>query len=154
MAAKKKIRKGATSGRSKAASKKALTRKTSRKKTVSRSKKKASRKGVPSRRSKAARDDHPVIVYIHGIGEHPPKDEFKSAWDLSLFGRDMGSRTRMAYWADILHGDAKSKKGKQVKRVRARKVPLEAAALLREAKLDPNNEKALQFVESLAATLA
>jgi subtilisin family serine protease len=43
------------------------------------------------------------IIYIHGIGRQEPPAELKFNWDLALFGRDMGSRTRMAYWADILH---------------------------------------------------
>lgn len=43
------------------------------------------------------------LVYIHGIGAHPPAAELKLEWDLALFGRDLGDTSRMAYWADILH---------------------------------------------------
>lgn len=44
------------------------------------------------------------VVYIHGIGKKPRPDVLRSMWDLALFGRDMGNKTRMAYWADRLHG--------------------------------------------------
>lgn len=44
-----------------------------------------------------------TVVYIHGIGPKPPPSELKHEWDLALFDVDMGDRTRMAYWADILH---------------------------------------------------
>jgi hypothetical protein len=45
-----------------------------------------------------------IVVYIHGIGKHEPKDELKLQWDLALFGVDMKDRSRMAYWSDLLHG--------------------------------------------------
>ncbi len=44
-----------------------------------------------------------MVIYIHGIGQQSPPEELKLEWDLALFGRDLGSRSRMAYWADILH---------------------------------------------------
>jgi hypothetical protein len=44
------------------------------------------------------------IVHIHGIGQQLEPVSLKREWDLALFGRDMGSQTDMAYWADILHG--------------------------------------------------
>jgi hypothetical protein len=45
----------------------------------------------------------PTVVYVHGAGNKPPADDLKRAWDLDLFGHDMGPRTRMAYYADLLH---------------------------------------------------
>ena len=42
-----------------------------------------------------------TIIYIHGIANKPAPAVLKRQWDLALFGIDMGSRTRMAYWADI-----------------------------------------------------
>lgn len=42
-----------------------------------------------------------TIIYIHGIANKPAPAVLKRQWDLALFGVDMGSRTRMAYWADI-----------------------------------------------------
>lgn len=44
-------------------------------------------------------------IYVHGIGQHPPADAWKSQWDLALFGRPMKDATIGAYWADILHAD-------------------------------------------------
>jgi subtilisin family serine protease len=46
-----------------------------------------------------------LVIYIHGIGTKPKPDALKLEWDLALFGRDMGDRTRMAYWADLLHDE-------------------------------------------------
>jgi len=46
----------------------------------------------------------PTVVYVHGAGNKPPRDDLKLAWDLDLFGRDMGQQTRMAHYADLLHG--------------------------------------------------
>jgi hypothetical protein len=46
----------------------------------------------------------PTAVYVHGAGNKPPRDTLKLAWDQDLFGRDMGQRTRMAHYADLLHG--------------------------------------------------
>jgi hypothetical protein len=45
----------------------------------------------------------PTVVYVHGAGNKPPRDSLRLAWDLDLFGRDMGQRTRMAHYADLLH---------------------------------------------------
>ena len=45
----------------------------------------------------------PTVVYVHGAGNKPAADDLKRAWDLDLFGHDMGQRTRMAYYADLLH---------------------------------------------------
>jgi hypothetical protein len=45
----------------------------------------------------------PTVIYVHGAGNKPPADDLKRAWDLDLFGHDMGQRTQMAYYADLLH---------------------------------------------------
>ncbi|MBE3072387.1 MAG: hypothetical protein IMZ67_05375 [Acidobacteria bacterium] len=42
----------------------------------------------------------PMVVYVHGIGNQPVADILKRQWDEALFGRDMGSRTRMVYWVN------------------------------------------------------
>lgn len=39
-------------------------------------------------------------VYIHGIGNHPAEQVLVVRWDRALFGKDMGDRTRMAYWVN------------------------------------------------------
>lgn len=39
-----------------------------------------------------------TVIYIHGIGNKPPAEVLRCQWDRALFGREMGERTRMAYW--------------------------------------------------------
>jgi hypothetical protein len=43
----------------------------------------------------------PTIVYVHGIGNKPPRDALKLQWDQALLGRDAGAGSVMAYWADL-----------------------------------------------------
>ncbi len=41
-----------------------------------------------------------TIVYVHGIGNKPPASALKLQWDTALFGRDLGDKSRMAYWVN------------------------------------------------------
>lgn len=41
-----------------------------------------------------------TAIYIHGIGNHPEEQVLVVRWDRALFGKDMGDRTRMAYWVN------------------------------------------------------
>ena len=41
-----------------------------------------------------------TAVYIHGIGNHPEEQVLIVRWDRALFTKDMGDRTRMAYWVN------------------------------------------------------
>src|SRR5262247_2320040 len=60
------------------------------------------RVGDRSARQRAADvEAGPVVVYIHGIGNKPAPAVLKRQYDQALFGIDMGSKTRLAYWADI-----------------------------------------------------
>jgi subtilisin family serine protease len=45
----------------------------------------------------------PALIYIHGIGRQEPHARCKREWDVALFGRDVGARSAMAYWADVNH---------------------------------------------------
>ena len=45
-----------------------------------------------------------TVVYVHGAGNKPPEDDLKRSWDQDLFGQEMGRRTRMVYYADLLYG--------------------------------------------------
>ncbi len=45
----------------------------------------------------------PTIVYIHGIGAQPAAITLKRQYDHALFGQDVGERSRLCYWADLLH---------------------------------------------------
>ncbi|MFD7712831.1 hypothetical protein ACFV6E_39955 [Streptomyces sp. NPDC059785] len=51
----------------------------------------------------AAEAEPTTFLYVHGAGNKPPEDILKRAWDQDLFQRDMGPRTRMVYYADLLH---------------------------------------------------
>ena len=42
-----------------------------------------------------------TVVYVHGNGNKAAKDPLKGTWDRALFGEAAGSRSRMAYWADL-----------------------------------------------------
>ncbi len=41
-----------------------------------------------------------TAVHVHGIGNHPLEQILIARWDRALFGKDMGDRTRMAYWVN------------------------------------------------------
>lgn len=90
-----------------------------------------------------------VIVYVHGIGRHAPPDQLKLDWDLALFGKDLGERSRMAYWSDLLHSPV-APGGRTVRRSRAdAEGTLDVAALLADAGLDKNDQAAGDFALNL-----
>lgn len=89
------------------------------------------------------------IVYVHGIGRQSPLDQLKREWDLALFGRDMGNRTRMAYWSDILHGGPDSARSK--KQQNAKEIDLDA--LLVQARVDVTDKKAWLLTRALLCTM-
>src|SRR5687767_12261663 len=113
----------------------------------------ATRLATPSRPRKAAiavaQAERPPILYVHGIGAKPAPEMLEREWDLALFGREMGERTRMAYWADILHG--KAKPATVAKRAVRRSENLDPAALLAEAGVDPDDADARALTEALLA---
>lgn len=90
-----------------------------------------------------------IIVYVHGIGRHAPPDQLKLEWDLALFGKDLGARSRMAYWSDLLHPPA----GPAEKSVRASRTgargELDVDALLAGVGLGEGDEDARDFALSL-----
>ena len=88
--------------------------------------------GVRAARSTSAPADS-VVVYVHGIGAKPPKPELKLQWDLALFGRDLGDRSRMAYWADLRRPVAEAQSAASSSRAtrgRGAEAMLDVAALL------------------------
>jgi hypothetical protein len=42
-----------------------------------------------------------TVVYVHGNGNKPAEEPLKRTWDVALLGEAAGSRSRMAYWADL-----------------------------------------------------
>jgi subtilisin family serine protease/pimeloyl-ACP methyl ester carboxylesterase len=103
-------------------------------------KKKAQRK----RAAVAAQPVESLVVYVHGIGHHLPKDDLKLEWDLALFGRDRGSATRMAYWSDLLHPTSAT-----ARQARSASDDLSPDAILAQAGLAPSNAAARAFTESM-----
>ena len=47
-----------------------------------------------------------TLVYVHGIGPQVGPATLKREYDRALLDGDAGDRTRLAYWADILHQTA------------------------------------------------
>lgn len=100
----------------------------------------------------------PIVVYIHGIGEQVPNERLKRQWDLALFGKLMGDRTRMAYWADIVGNERKpAAPGAGKKSGNARRSaegPLDPAEIVRDAGIvGVQAEEATAFIAALAASL-
>ncbi len=89
-----------------------------------------------------------AVVYVHGIGRQPEPAALKLEWDLALFGRDMGQRTRMAYWADLLHGTDYAEPSAVARSAAGR---IDVRAVLRAANVD--EPKAVSFAEDLAGML-
>lgn len=46
-----------------------------------------------------------TIVYVHGNGNQVGAELLKGLWDRALFGRGMGERSRMAYWAAVRYDE-------------------------------------------------
>lgn len=90
-----------------------------------------------------------LVLYIHGIGKQSPPDKLKREWDLALFGREMGDCTRMAYWADILHGEQPTRKTQATQA--GNSVNLDT--LLTEAGVPFDNEEARSLAQGLLRTM-
>lgn len=91
----------------------------------------------------------PPILYVHGIGRQPKADDLKREWDLALFGREMGDRTRMAYWSDILHPPQRNGPA----RAAAASTGVDPDRLLAQAGVDAGNEEARALTQALLHTL-
>lgn len=42
-----------------------------------------------------------TVVYVHGIGNKPPKEVLKGMWDQALTGNSSPAPSRLAYWAPV-----------------------------------------------------
>ena len=106
-------------------------------------------------RTKAAdTPDAPVVLYVHGIGRQAPSDALKLEWDLALFGRDMGSRSRMVYWADVVHPAVVERATARLGAARASAAQargLDVDAILRAALVDPEATGARELAAALLA---
>ncbi len=108
------------------------------------------RRGLDSESQPDTNENDMRLIYIHGIGSHPPSDVWKSQWDLALFGRPMGARTVGAYWADILHG---SDHDRSARRSDFHAEPTSVESILDEADIDSKDERARLFVARLITRL-
>lgn len=96
-----------------------------------------------------------LVIYVHGIGEHPAPADLKLQWDLALFGKDLRERSRMAYWADLLHpvqtaAAAKKAAAKAAARSPAAKKAQAKAAESRAEAPGPADSSGLDIVQLLA----
>lgn len=107
-----------------------------------------------TRRTRRKSSSEPIVVYIHGIGEQPPATQLKIEWDLALFGQEMGEKTRMAYWSDILHRDPGITTKSKTRPRLDDDSDLEPSILLEEAGLNPDDPRGLGFANALLATVA
>ena len=99
-------------------------------------------------RRRAAAGDPGIVVYIHGIGQQSPPAELKLEWDLALFGRDLGERSRMAYWADILHPKSEPLPSISIRR-RADASVLDVDGALERAGVDPDDPEVRAMTDTL-----
>jgi hypothetical protein len=67
--------------------------------------------------------DESLLIYVHGVGQHPPADQLKQQWDLALFGRELDERSRMVYWCDLVHPPQAGPSTKNTKRKAATRAP-------------------------------
>ncbi|HSV34821.1 MAG TPA: S8 family peptidase [Ramlibacter sp.] len=91
-----------------------------------------------------------VVVYVHGVGQTASPETLKADWDLALFGRDMGDRSSMAYWADLVRTIGPAE-GPSVRSSALR--PLDAGAVLQDAGVSPQNGQAQALAEALLQRL-
>jgi subtilisin family serine protease len=94
-----------------------------------------------------------ILVYVHGIGNQPPADQLKLDWDLALFGKDLGPRSRLAYWSDILHPPAGPSAKSTRRRSTGSDTELEVGALLANAGVDADDEDAQAYALALLGGL-
>lgn len=95
-----------------------------------------------------------IVVYVHGIGRQAPPDQLKLEWDLALFGKDLGARSRMAYWSDLLHPPAGSPGAKAVRRrSTGSETELDVEALLANAGLGDADTAARDYAMTLLRDL-
>lgn len=106
-----------------------------------------------SQASAASVDTHEsIIVYVHGIGQHPAPEALKLEWDLALFGKDLRERSRMAYWADLLHPVA-AHGAKSARRHTGSSTALDLDAVLAEVGLGKRDKDAQAFALALLSGL-
>jgi hypothetical protein len=99
------------------------------------------------------------VVYVHGSGPQPGPQDLKRALDGALFGSDQGTRTQVAYYADILHPAPVAETLRALAQV-IRSAPAElthdteALTDLMVADVDPHAPAAAATVRRVASSIA
>jgi subtilisin family serine protease len=96
----------------------------------------------------------PTVVFVHGIGRQERPAVLKNQYEVTLFGRDLGERGRLAYWADLLHPESDIGGGmaaRQFGAAQGRAADLGEDLLDELVRRDPS---AATFVESLSRRLS
>jgi subtilisin family serine protease len=90
-----------------------------------------------------------ILIYVHGIGDQPRQADLKLEWDLALFGKDLGERSRMAYWSDLLHPKGARAAKSFRRRSTGSRSEIDVDALLANAGANKNDKDAQAFALSL-----
>ncbi|MEO7547800.1 MAG: S8 family serine peptidase, partial [Ramlibacter sp.] len=86
-----------------------------------------------------------LVIYVHGVGQDDPAAQLKLHWDLALFGRDMGDRSVMAYWADLVRPEVLNVRPASVQRKSlVSNDSVDVDAMLDEARVPPRKREAAQ----------
>ncbi|MDP1954553.1 MAG: S8 family peptidase [Polaromonas sp.] len=111
---------------------------------------------APARRTKVASSpdsevsQDSLVIYVHGVGQRDPRDQLKLQWDLALFGRDMGDRSRMAYWADLVRPEVLLPTAASMRRRRVQANTLDLEGLLEDVRVpESKKRKARNFARGL-----
>lgn len=129
------------------AAKKKTAKKTAKKKASVRKESKTHGQSGPADANRAS--ETPEVVYVHGIGEHPSPDETKRQWDLATFGQGMGSKTEMAYWADL-----RDQQRRRTRNASDDGDELDLKSLVKSTGIDSKNKDAVEFARALAEAVA
>lgn len=103
--------------------------------------------------AKASTPLESLVVYVHGVGRHIRSDQLKLEWDFALFGRDLGERSRMAYWADLAHPESPRATKASMRREAVQTDTLNLDDVLDDAGVPASNKKARDFSLALLREL-
>ncbi|SDD44143.1 S8 family peptidase [Aquimonas voraii] len=89
------------------------------------------------------------IIYVHGIFQKKGPEDLKQLWDLALAGKDLGPRTSMAYWADLVPADSPKDAAGTGKRGASKSSDRGIALEALQGTSVASNEDALAFAQNL-----
>jgi hypothetical protein len=92
-----------------------------------------------------------IVVYVHGINQTLTAEALKVEWDLALFGHDVGERSRMAYWKDLVPIGSVAGGGIGAQSLADGEIDIDA--ILQSAGVSPDDAKARAFAETMLARM-